>query len=162
MTETLKDQAIALRPLNRLLACRLMESTGVYQLPRATATGHRKKSSDWKKSSSACHRLSPIFLKLQNWIINPLILIGDKPCAVDACVIIRPSDIPSPLHLVISPYPNQYGMSTTTKGGLNLLIRPIKPADAPLLEGLFNTLSEQSVYYRFFSPMKTLSRKTQA
>lgn len=37
------------------------------------------------------------------------------------------------------------------------MIRPIRPEDAPLLERLFDTLSPQSVYYRFFSPMEQLS-----
>jgi acetyltransferase len=38
-----------------------------------------------------------------------------------------------------------------------LLIRPIRPEDAPLLLDLFDTLSPQSIYYRFFSPMRQLS-----
>lgn len=40
-----------------------------------------------------------------------------------------------------------------------LFIRPIKPEDAPLLEALFNVLSPQTVYFRFFTPMKALSQK---
>ena len=57
---------------------------------------------------------------------------------------------------VISPYPNQYEMTTITKAGLPILIRPIKPEDAPLLVELFHSLSRQSVHYRFFSPIKYL------
>ncbi|MBR9986348.1 MAG: GNAT family N-acetyltransferase, partial [Desulfosarcina sp.] len=38
-----------------------------------------------------------------------------------------------------------------------ILVRPIRPDDAPLLVELFDTLSPQSIYYRFFSPMKQLS-----
>jgi acetyltransferase len=38
-----------------------------------------------------------------------------------------------------------------------LFIRPIKPEDAPLFEELFNTLTPTSIYYRFFSVVKTLS-----
>ncbi len=85
-----------------------------------------------------------------------MILTGDQALAVDARVIVKPSQVSSPHHLVISPYPNQYETTATTKAGLELLIRPIRPEDAPLLVDLFNTLSRQSIYYRFFSPLKSL------
>jgi acetyltransferase len=75
---------------------------------------------------------------------------------VDARVILKPSKIESPLHLVISPYPAQYEMSETTKGGVHIFIRPIKPEDEPLLAEFFKTLSSESVYMRFFSPMKSI------
>ena len=50
----------------------------------------------------------------------------------------------------------QYETTTITKGGVKILIRPIKPEDAPLLVNLFNTLSKRSIYYRFFSALKSL------
>jgi acetyltransferase len=70
--------------------------------------------------------------------------------------ILKHSQVPPPEHLVISPYPGQYEFTTTTKGGIEIFVRPIKPEDAPLLVELFHTLSKNSVYYRFFSPMKSL------
>jgi acetyltransferase len=96
------------------------------------------------------------FPEIEELDINPMILMGDQDLAVDARVIVKPSKVPSPHHLVISPYPNQYEATARTKGGLDLLIRPIKPEDAPLLVDLFHSLSERSVYYRFFSPLKSL------
>ena len=44
-----------------------------------------------------------------------------------------------------------------TKDGVEVYLRPIKPEDAPLLLDLFENMSKRSRYYRFFSPMKTLS-----
>ena len=43
-----------------------------------------------------------------------------------------------------------------TNMGVNIFVRPIRPEDAPLLVGLFESLSPRSVYMRFFSPMKQL------
>ncbi|MBW2574619.1 MAG: GNAT family N-acetyltransferase [Deltaproteobacteria bacterium] len=40
-----------------------------------------------------------------------------------------------------------------------LFIRPIRPEDAPLLVQLFESLSKQSVYFRFFSPLKQLPHR---
>jgi acetyltransferase len=88
-----------------------------------------------------------------------VLLTEDQAFAVDARIIVKPSHLSAPHHLVISPYPNQYEMTTTTKGGLKIIIRPIKPEDAPLLVELFNAMSQQSIYYRFFSPLKSLSHK---
>jgi acetyltransferase len=54
------------------------------------------------------------------------------------------------------PYPEQYEMRTSTSGGVNIFVRPIKPEDVSLLVELFNSLSRRSIYYRFFGPMKGL------
>ena len=45
-----------------------------------------------------------------------------------------------------------------TSKGVEIFVRPIRPEDAPLFEALFNSLSKQSIYYRFFSSMKKLPR----
>jgi acetyltransferase len=37
-----------------------------------------------------------------------------------------------------------------------VLIRSIKPEDAPLLLELFDAMSRESIYHRFFSPLKSL------
>jgi acetyltransferase len=58
---------------------------------------------------------------------------------------------------VISPYPNQYETRTVREGVGELFIRPIRPEDASLLVELFESLSHQSVYFRFFGPLKMLS-----
>jgi len=36
---------------------------------------------------------------------------------------------------------------------VEILFRPIKPTDEPLMQDLFYSLSEESIYYRFFSRM---------
>ena len=89
--------------------------------------------------------------------MNPVLVHQGSICTVDARVFVRPSNVPSPLHLVISPYPAQYEYREVVKDGLAVFIRPIKPEDAPAFLDLFRTLSPTSVYYRFFSPLKSLS-----
>jgi acetyltransferase len=156
MTEILKDRAIALPPMNRLLARRLMQGTRVYRILK----GYRNRpAANLERLEEILIRLAQLvtdFPEVEELDINPMILIGDQALAVDARVIVKPSQISSPHHLVISPYPNQYETTATTKGGLELFIRPIKPEDAPLLVDLFHSLSQRSIYYRFFSPLKSL------
>ena len=157
LTEVLKDQSIGLPPLNRLLARRLMESTRVYSLLQ----GYRNKpGANLELLEEMLIRLSQLltdFPEIVELDMNPVIVSEGNPCAVDARVILKPSEVSAPLHLVISPYPAEYESRDTTKGGIQVFIRPIKPEDAPAFLDLFSTLSPTSVYYRFFSPMKSLS-----
>ncbi len=83
-------------------------------------------------------------------------IFSGKPCVVDARVILTSPKRPSPLHLVISPYPAELESREVTSGGLSIFVRPIRPEDAPLLVNLFDTLSPTSIYCRFFGHLKSL------
>ena len=154
--EVLQDRAIAFPPLNRLLANRLMEETKVYRLLK----GYRHtKPANLQLLEETLIRLAQLvtdFSEIAELDINPLIVGGDTVCAIDARVLLEPSQTPAPLHLVISPYPDQYEEHTQTSTGVDIFVRPIRPEDAPLLVELFESLSPQSVYRRFFTPMKRL------
>jgi acetyltransferase len=156
MAEVLRDSAIALPPLNRLLAKRLMQETKVYSILK----GYRNRpGANMELLEEILIRLSQLvidFPEIAELDINPLIIAENQCIAVDARVIVKPALVLSPEHLVISPYPEQYEIRTTTSGGVDIFVRPIKPEDAPLLVDLFNSLSRQSIYYRFFGPMKRL------
>lgn len=43
------------------------------------------------------------------------------------------------------------------RGGAKLLLRPIAPEDEPLLHEAVAAMSERTVYFRFFSPIKRMS-----
>ncbi len=159
MTEILKDQAIALPPLNRLLARRLMESTKVYRMLKGYRNRPPARLDLLEETLIRLAQLVSDFPEIVELDINPMVLSADGVCAIDGRVLIKPSKVLSPHHLVISPYPNQYEITTATRDGIKLLVRPIKPEDAPLLLELFNSLSEESIYSRFFAPLKTLSHK---
>jgi acetyltransferase len=156
MTEVIKDQAIALPPLNRLLARRLMEGTKIYRMLR----GYRNRpAADLVLLEEILIRLAQLvtdFSEIDELDINPLVLTKHGAIALDARVILSPTQVPAPFHLVISSYPNHHETHTVTEGGVPCFIRPIRPEDAPLLEELFDSLSPQSVYFRFFTPLKAL------
>ena len=156
MTEVMQDRAIALPPLNRLLARRLMEETKIYQLLK----GYRNQpASNLEKLEEILIRLAQLmtdFSEIDELDINPLFTIGDSFCAVDARVCLKCSDVPAPLHLVISPYPVQFETHVVTTGLNKIFIRPIRPEDAPMMVELFDSLTPRSIYMRFFSMMKHL------
>jgi acetyltransferase len=156
--EVFKDQAVALPPLNRLLARRLMEKTAVFRLLQ----GYRNlPPANLELLEEILIRLAQLvidFSEIKELDINPLIVAGDEARVIDARVLLESPQTPAPLHLVISPYPDEYEKHVRTDTGIGIFIRPIRPEDAPLLVALFDTLSPQSVYFRFFTPLRYLPR----
>jgi acetyltransferase len=157
LAELLNDRAIALPPLNRLLASRLMEGTRIDRLLK----GYRNHPpADRERLEEILIRLSQLttdFPQIAELDINPMVIKNGQPIAVDARVVLKPASFPAPMHLAVSPYPAQYESRVHLADIGELLIRPIRPDDAQLLAELFDTLSPQSIYYRFFSPIKQLS-----
>lgn len=157
LAELLKDRSLALPPLNRSLAHRLMEDTKVYKVLRGL---RNLPPADMASLEELLIRLSQLvtdFPEIVELDMNPVVLQHGKPWAVDARVLVRPSSVPSSMHLIISPYPARYEKHAVTTTGLPVFVRPIKPEDAPLLVDLFHVLSPTSIYFRFFSPIKELS-----
>jgi len=155
-TEVLKDRAIAFPPLNRLLARRLMEQTRVYQLLQGYRNIPPANLEALEEILIRLAQLATDFSQIQELDINPLHITPQGICAVDARVLLKPAAASAPHHLVISPYPDQYEEHAQTSTGIDIFVRPIRPEDAPLLTALFESLSPQSVYRRFFTPLKRL------
>jgi len=159
LTELWKDHALALPPLNRLLARRLMEETRIHRVLEGYRNIPRANIELLEEVLVRLAQLVTDFPEISELDINPFLLDAHRGLAVDARIRIAPPAGPSPGHLVISPYPNQYEAMINTKDGRRFFLRPIKPEDAPLLVELFSALSPRSIYFRFFSPLKALPAK---
>lgn len=53
-------------------------------------------------------------------------------------------------------YPHEISYRHTFKDGLSVWFRPIRPSDEDDMRNLFYRFSDQSVYYRYFTPLKTM------
>ena len=66
----------------------------------------------------------------------------------------------TPFYIVnYAMYPSDYVESVTLRDGTGVMIRPIRPDDAPRLQVTFTRLSSQTIYLRFFETFKQLSDK---
>ena len=150
--EVFKDHALGFPPLNRTLARRLMERTQIYS---ALKKGFRGRDAiDLDALEELLVRFSQLVIE-QRWIkeidINPLLVSPKQIVALDARIALhdpqtREADLPKP---AIRPYPAEY-VTTTKIGAVEVTIRPIRPEDEPLMVEFHKTLSDRSVYLRYF------------
>lgn len=156
LVEVFKDRSLGLPPLNATLARRMMEQTKIYHALKGV---RGRKPVNMVALEELLVRFSQLVVE-QPWIseidINPLLASPERLIALDARVVIHPKDtkeenLPRP---AIRPYPAQYCSPWKLKNGASVHVRPIRPEDEPLLVKFHETLSEESVYYRYFSQLK--------
>jgi len=159
LVEVFKDRALGLPPLNRTLARRLIERTQIFKALEGVRGQKPIPLADLETLLVRFSYLLCDFLEIQEIDINPLLASPDGLIALDARVVLAAPDQPKP-QLTIEPYPNQLTTSWTLKDATPIIVRAIRPEDEPLITRLHSTLSEQSIRFRFFSMVKTLSRES--
>ena len=160
LVEVYRDRALALPPLNTTLAQRLMEQTHVY---KALQGVRGRASVDLDNLKRILVRFSKLIVELpqiKEIDINPLLASEHRIVALDARVLLyephtRVEDLPRP---AIRPYPTQYISRWTMKDGSQVLMRPIRPEDEPLMVKFHETISERSAYLRYFHIEKLSAR----
>jgi acetyltransferase len=153
LVEVYKDRAVGLPPLNTTLARRMMERTKILTALKGV---RGRKPVDLAALERLIVRFSYLVTE-QSWIqeidINPLLASPDGLLALDARVVLHPADLKAAPRLAIRPYPTQYVQPWTLPDGTQLLIRPIRPEDEPMIARFHQHLSERSVYLRYFHLM---------
>src|SRR5438105_14315 len=152
LVEVYRDRALALPPLNATLAQRLMELTKIYT---ALEGVRGRKAVNMEALKAALVAFSELVVELPRIAeidINPLTVSSDKLLALDARVVladpkIKDEDLP---RSAIRPYPSQYVSHWKMRDGTAVVIRPIRPEDEPLMVRFHESLSEESVYLRYF------------
>jgi acetyltransferase len=153
LVEVYRDRALALPPLNTTLAQRMMEQTRVLTALKGI---RGRKPVDLVALEGLLVRFSHLVVeqpRIAEIDINPLLASPDRLLALDARVILHsplvPAErLPKP---AIRPYPTQCISQWTMKSGTEVTVRPIRPEDEPLMVTFHKTLSDRSVYLRYFS-----------
>ena len=162
LVEVYKDRALGLPPLNATLARRMMERTKIFTALKGV---RGRKAVDIAGLEQLMVRFSQLVVE-QPWIseidINPLLVSSERIFALDARVVLHdpktPEDkLPRP---AIRPYPVQYVTPWKLENKAPVTIRPIRPEDEPLMVKFHETLSEESVYHRYFQALHLEQRIT--
>jgi acetyltransferase len=160
LVDIFQDRALALPPLNRTLARRLMERT---RIARAFLGVRGQKPINTELLETLLVHFSQLIVdwpEIQEIDINPLLAGPEGVIALDARVLLTPPDQPASERprLAIHPYPNQYTAPFRLKDGTELMVRAISPEDEPLIIELHASHSEHTIRMRFFSLVKKLTR----
>lgn len=158
MVEILKDNAIALPPLNAYMVEQMIAKTkaakylkAFRQLPPA----NEKALIDVLLNISTMVSELPEILELD---INPLIVDEHGAIAVDARIKVHTShQLTRYAHMAIHPYPHELTQHCQLSNGANITIRPIRPEDAVMEKYFVSRLSERTKYFRYKQALQELT-----
>jgi acetyltransferase len=157
-----RDLSIGLPPLNQTLAKMLMQETKAYKMLQGLPG---KAPANLKELEEILVRFSSLiidFPEIAETHINPLAIADGKTCALDARVVIDKDYVEYKSrypHLVITPYPTRYITSWKLSDGVEVLLRPTKPEDEPLMHELATSVSPETIRTRFFTSFDDVSHE---
>jgi acetyltransferase len=151
------DRALALPPLNMVLARELMSRTKVSRL----LAGYRNRpAADIDAVCDVLIRVGQLVADIPDIVeldINPLLVDDKGVLALDARIRVRQSDpAASPDdRLAILPYPAELERTIAWQGQA-VLIRPIKPEDGDAHAAFVNALDPEDIRMRMFGQLRQL------
>ncbi|MDE2073954.1 MAG: bifunctional acetate--CoA ligase family protein/GNAT family N-acetyltransferase, partial [Alphaproteobacteria bacterium] len=155
--EVIGDKALALPPLNMALAKETMARTRIYR----QLQGYRDiPPAALDAIALTLVRLSQMITdiaEIGEFDINPLLADAKGVMALDARVkLVKPGRQALSERFCISPYPKELEHREQVEGMGAVLLRPVKPEDAPALAHFFEQLSPEDMRMRFFTAMRAL------
>mmetsp|Transcript_36244 Transcript_36244/g.58571 ORF Transcript_36244/g.58571 Transcript_36244/m.58571 type:complete len:1005 (-) Transcript_36244:458-3472(-) len=146
LVEVYKDSALGLPPLNSALAAQMIESTKISHVFKGV---RGRKPIDVHEVQRIMVKFSQLVIEqpfIKEIDINPLFVSSDKILALDARIVLHSKDtplsaIPRP---ALRPYPHEYTKTFTTATGAEIVIRPTRPEDEPLLDSFVRSEYESS------------------
>jgi acetyltransferase len=155
--EVMDDRAVALPPLNRVLAADLVGRT---RAARLLAGFRDRPRADLDALYDVLVRVGQMAIDLPELAeldINPLLADNAGVVALDArmrLVPVAPGTDPL-ARLAILPYPDALERHVDSALG-PLVLRPIRPEDAPAHQVFFHALTPEDVHFRMFGMMREL------
>jgi acetyltransferase len=151
------DLVVGLPPLNATLALRMLERSNFYRALRA------------ELGTAALQPLEALLVHFSELVTEQprvktfeISLLGGAASVIAAGSRselhpngVSDRELPSP---AIRPYPAQYGGQWRMKNGGDVMIRPIRAEDEPLMVKFHQGLSDRSVYLRYFQRVKLSTR----
>jgi acetyltransferase len=148
-----------LPPLNSALAARTINATKIAKALKGLLEFKAVAQELVETLLIRVSRLVTDFPQICELEINPVAVTDGQLMGRNALIRLAPPPAAAPDHLIISPYPAWQEQLYTTRESEQVLIRPVKPEDADAMLKFFEHLSTQTIYLRFFTPLKQLSKR---
>ena len=158
MVEILRDKAVALPPLNKYMAKRMIAKTKAAKYLKAFRQLPAANSKILIKTLLNVSTMVSELPEIMELDINPLIADDRGVIAVDARIKVKISHQLIPYtHMAIHPYPHELTKHWQLPNGTEITIRPIRPEDADMEKDFVHHLSERSKYFRFMQALQELT-----
>ncbi len=159
--ELYRDVAVDFPPLNQALAKTMINDTKVSQLLRGYRGGTPVDMEALEQALVKVSYLLVDFPEIVEMDVNPLQVRPDGMAALDARIMIEPRDVrkiaQAGSHLIISMYPTKYDWQINL-GQEKVELRAIRPEDEELWREMIGSLSDATAEYRFFGPVKEITK----
>lgn len=162
IVEVLREQVVALPPLNINLALRLIGESTVGNLLQGY--GHHP-AVNLQEVALAAVKISQLATDLGEIAeinINPLLADAEGVLVLAARIRVAPLAGTADHRLAIRPYPKQLEKQVRSRQNDALLLRPIRPEDEPALQEFVRRLTPEDIRLRFFSHLRELDHKMAA
>jgi len=154
--EVIADRAVTLPPLNMNLARTLVENTRIYK----RLQGYRDRApADLESICLTLVKVSQLVCDVPEIVeldINPMFADSHGVLAVDARIMLDPTQTKGSHRMAIRPYPKDLEEWFTMTDGREVLLRPIRPEDEPKHYEFVSKLTPEDIRFRFFGLVKEL------
>lgn len=158
LVEILKDNAVALPPLNAYMIEQLISKTKAAKYLKAFRQMPAAKISALIEVLLNVSTLVSELPEILELDINPLIVDDHGAMAVDARIKAQSTHQLMPYqHMAIHPYPHELTERYLSANGIYITIRPIRPEDAVMEKDFVHRLSEHTKYFRFMQALQELT-----
>lgn len=159
--EVINDKALALPPLDMVLARDLIGRTRVSRLLQAYRDVPAVKEGEVALTLVKLAQLAADVPQVKELDINPLLADQNGVLAVDVRVAVgaaeRKFSGPGNATFAVRPYPAEWQRRLVLRDGWEVLVRPMRPDDEPLLFDFFHHVTAEDLRLRFFSSVRDFS-----
>ncbi|MFP4314937.1 MAG: bifunctional acetate--CoA ligase family protein/GNAT family N-acetyltransferase [Desulfovibrionales bacterium] len=150
----IKDTAVALPPLNMSLSRELINRTRISRLLQGAGNHNDADVEDLCLTLIQVNQLIIDIPQITGVEINPLFVDDKGVLALGARIWVAGTNKSGPDRLAIRPYPRELEECVTLKDGRRILLRPIRPEDAPAHFEFVKSLSHEDLRLRFFGSVR--------
>ena len=149
--ELVGQRGVGLPPLNSTLARRMMEQTRLYGALHDRAPRYDAALSELEHLLVRFSYLVAEQRGIRTMTLDPIVVGEDTLTLCGARITLHDSATDFDLipDLAIRPYPSEYVTTGVLKDGSEVTLRPIRPEDESLMVRFHETLSKDTVYFRF-------------
>jgi acetyltransferase len=154
-TEVIADRCIGLPPLNANLALDMISRTRVSKLLAGYRDRPPARLDTVAEALTALSDLVIDFPEISELDINPLLADAEGVIALDARIVVRPSDAQDD-RLAVRPYPSDL-VHMATIDGTSVRLRPIRPEDSDRLADMARRTDPEDLRLRFHGGLNVTS-----